>query len=96
MLVLVISKSKGISEILGDIRTSTYQICRIEEKINRITTFHKKIFNFTPEVRYMEDTVEKRRTCSLLLRRNYFSFPQDCVTCCKIFLLKQVSDFISR
>ena len=29
---LVISKSKGLSEILLDIRTSTYQICRIEEK----------------------------------------------------------------
>ena len=38
---LVISKSKGISEIFGDIRTLTYQICRIEEKINRTTTFHK-------------------------------------------------------
>ena len=30
---LVISNSKGLSEILRDIRTSTYQICRIEEKI---------------------------------------------------------------
>ena len=29
----VISKSKGLSEILRDIRTSTYQIFRIEEKI---------------------------------------------------------------
>ena len=29
---LVISKSKGLSEILRDIRISTYQICRIEEK----------------------------------------------------------------
>ena len=29
---LVISKSKGLSEILRDIRTSTYQIYRIEEK----------------------------------------------------------------
>ena len=27
---LVISKSKGLSEILRDIRISTYQICRIE------------------------------------------------------------------
>ena len=34
----VISNSKGLSEILGDIRTSTYQNCRIEEKINRTTT----------------------------------------------------------
>ena len=30
---LVISNSKGLSEILRDIRTSTYQICRIEENI---------------------------------------------------------------
>ena len=31
---LVISKSRGLSEILKDIRISTYQIYRIEEKIN--------------------------------------------------------------
>ena len=31
-LTLVISKSKGLSEILQDIRNSTYQIRRIEEK----------------------------------------------------------------
>ena len=30
---LVISNSKGLSEILRDIRSSTYQVCRIEEKI---------------------------------------------------------------
>ena len=30
---LVISKSKGPSKTLQDIRTSTYQICSIEEKI---------------------------------------------------------------
>ena len=30
---LVISNSKGLSDILRDIRTSTYQICRIEEKL---------------------------------------------------------------
>ena len=28
----VISKSNGLSEILRDIRTSTYKICRIQEK----------------------------------------------------------------
>ena len=32
---LVISKSKGPSETLRDIRTSTNQICRIEENTNR-------------------------------------------------------------
>ena len=30
---LVISNSKGFPEIRRDIRTSTYQICRIEEKL---------------------------------------------------------------
>ena len=29
---LVISNSKGLSEILRDIRSSTYQVCRIVEK----------------------------------------------------------------
>ena len=38
---LVISKSKGPSERLRDIRTSTYQICRIEENTNQTTKFHK-------------------------------------------------------
>ena len=33
---LVISNSKGLSEILRDIRSSTYQVCRIEEKNNLI------------------------------------------------------------
>ena len=40
---LVISNSKGLSEILRNIRTSTYQICRIEEKLIRLTTFNKYI-----------------------------------------------------
>ena len=48
---LVISNSKGLSEILRDIRTSTYQICRISEKMNRTATFNKCICNLTPEVR---------------------------------------------
>ena len=34
---LVISKSKGPAETLRDIRTSTYQMCRIEENIKRTT-----------------------------------------------------------
>ena len=58
---LVISKSKGLSEILRDIRTSTYQICRIEEKINRTTTFNKYICNLTPEVRDISKILWKRR-----------------------------------
>ena len=40
-LTLVISKLKGPSETLRDIRTSTYQICRIEENTNRTTNIHK-------------------------------------------------------
>ena len=38
---LVISKLKGPSETLQDIRTSTYQIFRIEENTNCTTKFHK-------------------------------------------------------
>ena len=34
---LVISKSKGPAETLRDIRTSTYQMCRIEENTKRTT-----------------------------------------------------------
>ena len=48
---LVISNSKGHSEILRDIHTSTYQICRIEEKITQTTTFNKYMCNWTLEVR---------------------------------------------
>ena len=38
---LVISKSKGPSETLRDIRSSTYQMCSIEENTNGATKFHK-------------------------------------------------------
>ena len=38
---LVISKSKGPSETLRDIRSSTYQICIIDENTNGTTKFHK-------------------------------------------------------
>ena len=77
---LVISKSKGLSYILRDIRTSTYQICRIEGKINRTTTFHKWICNLTPEIRDILKILRKRG--KLLHRSNFFSFPQYFVTCC--------------
>ena len=36
-LTLGISKSKGPSETLRDIRTSIYQMCRTEENTNRTT-----------------------------------------------------------
>ena len=43
-----------------DIRTSTYQICRIEEKIIRTTTFDKYMCNWTPEVRDILKILWKR------------------------------------
>ena len=45
----VISNSKGLCEILRDIRTSTYQICTVEEKIYRTATFRKWICTLTSE-----------------------------------------------
>ena len=57
---LVISNSKGLSEILRDIRTSTYQICRTEEKLIRLTTFNKYMCNLTPEVRDILKILWKR------------------------------------
>ena len=53
--------SKGPSKTLRDIRTSTYQICRIEENTNRTTKFHKWTCNLTPLVRniYVENIVER-------------------------------------
>ena len=45
-LTLRISNSKGLSEILQDIHPSTYQICRIEEKLIRLTTFNKYMCNW--------------------------------------------------
>ena len=38
---LVISKSKGPAETLRDIRTSTYQMCKIEENTKRTIKVHK-------------------------------------------------------
>ena len=57
---LVISNSKGLSEILRDIRTSTYQICRIEEKLIRLTTFDKYMCNWALEVRDIVKILWKR------------------------------------
>ena len=36
-------KSKGLSQIIQDIRTSTNQICRIGEKINLITFYDEYV-----------------------------------------------------
>ena len=57
---LVTSNSKGLYLILRDIRTSTYKICRIEEKIIRKTTFNKYICNWTLEVRDILKILWKR------------------------------------
>ena len=57
---LVISNFKGLSETLQDIRTSTYQIFRIEEKIIRTTTFNKFKCNWTLEVRDISKILWKR------------------------------------
>ena len=48
---LAILKSKGPSETLQAIHTSTYQAFRIEENTNRTTKFHKRTCNLTPLVR---------------------------------------------
>ena len=57
---LVISNSKGLSKILRDIRTSTYPIYRIEEKITRTTTFNKYMCNWALEVRDILKILWKR------------------------------------
>ena len=62
--ILVISNPKGLSEILRDIRSSTYQMCRIEDKIIRTTTFNKYIY-VIGLFRYIKNIVGKRRNCSL-------------------------------
>ena len=56
---LVILKSNGLTEKLRDIRTSTYQIFRIEEK-NQTATFHKRICNWTTEVIHILKILWKR------------------------------------
>ena len=64
----VISKSKGLSDILRDIRTSTYQICRIEEKISRTTAFYK--WNVICNI--LKILSKKMRNCSSVLSLVYF------------------------
>ena len=57
---LVISKFKGLSEIVRVIRTSTYQICKIKEMMNRTIIFHKRICKLTPEDRDILKILWKR------------------------------------
>ena len=56
---LIISNSKGLFEILRDIHTSTYQICRIEGK-NSHNHINKYIRNWTLEVRDILKILWKR------------------------------------
>ena len=62
---LAISNSTGLSEIVRDIRTSTYQICRNEEKLIRLTTFNKYMCNWTLEVRDILKILWKRGEIAL-------------------------------
>ena len=57
---LSLSQIPRDSEILRDIRTCTYRICRTEEKINRLTTFNKYMCNWTLEVRDILKILWKR------------------------------------
>ena len=54
------SNSKGLYKILRDIRTSTYQICRLEEIINRTIAFNKCTCNWTLAVIDMLKILWKR------------------------------------
>ena len=62
---LVISNLKGPSETLRDIRSSTYQIFRIEENTNRQLNFTDEyiIRPLYLEI-YIENIVEKGKNCS--------------------------------
>ena len=72
---LVISKWKRPFETLRDIRTSTYQICWIEENTDRTTKFHKWTWNLTSLVRNI-----CWKYCGK--GRNFSSYPQYCYTWC--------------
>ena len=62
---LVISKLKGPSETLRDIRTSTYQIFRIEENTNRQLNFtNEYVIRLLYLEIYIENIVEKGRNFS--------------------------------
>ena len=62
---LVISSLKGPSETLRDIRSSTYQIFRIEENTNRQLNFtNKYVIRLLYLEIYIENIEEKGRNCS--------------------------------
>ena len=77
---LVISNSKGLSEILRDIRTSTYQTCRIEEKLIPLTTLNKYMCNWTLEVRDILKIFWKRG--EIAPQEQFLLFSTIFFTCC--------------
>ena len=81
------------TKILRDIRTSTYQICRIEEKIIRLTTFNK-IRNWILEVKIYWKYCGKEE--KLLLRSNFPSFPQYFLPVVRFSCLGRDQIFTSR
>ena len=93
---LVISNSKGLSETLRDIRTSTYQIFRIEEKIIRTTTFNKFICNWTLEDRAVSKTLWKRGGAISPFFHNIFHFPQYFILVVRFSCLGRDKIFTSR
>ena len=70
---LVISNSNGLYEILRDIRTSTYQICRTEEKKKIIRTNTLYVIGLLKLEIYWKYCGKEEK---LLLRSNFSSFPQ--------------------
>ena len=92
---LFISKLKGPSETLRDIRTSTYQIFRIEENTNHTTKFHKWICNKTPLVKniYWKYCGKWEK---LLLRSNFSSYPNILLPDVRMLRLKKNQIFSSR
>ena len=92
---LVISNSKGLSETLRDIRTSTYQIFRIEEKVIRTTTFNKfmYIIGLLKLEIYQKYCGKEEK---LLLRSNFSSFPQYFLLVVRFVCLGRDKIFTSR
>ena len=70
---------EGTLKTVRDIRTSTYQICSIEEKTIWTTKFYKWLCNLTPLNRNVYwKYCEKGE--KLLPRSNFSSFPQYFIT----------------
>ena len=70
---LVISKPKGLSEILRDIRTSAYQVCKIEEKNKSYNYISQMIIHIIKHLKLnMLKILWKRGE----IATNFSSFPQ--------------------